>query len=117
MKKPHIKTAIPQRRFEVGEFLMVILDDIESNDPIEYRYLLATVVEGEAEPGLYLTCELNTPELRGAGKYVMRAIMRDGSQVIGSSDRWENLEVFTADALDRVIKILKLEEEEIRRLM
>ena len=96
---------------------MVILDDIESDDPIEYRYLLAAVVEGEAEPGLYLTCEPNTPERRAAGRYVMRVIMRDGSQVLGASDRWENLEVFTSDALDSVIKILKLEDEEIRRLM
>jgi hypothetical protein len=113
MHKPKIHTAVPKRRYRLGEYLVTVLGEIDSADGIDYRYILATLVEGESEPGLYVTAERQRPE----GAYAMRVIMHDGAQVVGSSDRWGELELFAADALDAVVKILGLDDEQIRRLM
>lgn len=113
--KPEIRTAVPKRRYRVGEYQVSVLGEIDSADGIDYRYLLAALVEGESEPGLYVTAERQRP---GSGRgYAMRVIMRDGAQLIGHSDRWAELELFAADALDVVVKILGLDDEQVRRLM
>ncbi len=110
--KPQIRTAVPKRRYQLGEYLVSVLGEIDSKDGNDYRYILAALVEGESEPGLYVTAERLRP-----GEYAMRVIMRDGAQVIASSDRWGDLESFAADALEAVIKILGLDDEQVRRLM
>ncbi len=50
MTTPHIQTAIPQRRYQLGSFLVNILSDIKTDDPVEYRYIMALIDEGEQEP-------------------------------------------------------------------
>ncbi len=47
MDAPKIQTAIPQRRYQFGEYTGVVLGDIESGDDVKYRYILALVREGE----------------------------------------------------------------------
>jgi hypothetical protein len=116
MDKPGIKTAIPKRRYRLGEFSLVVLGEINSADGVDYNYILAVVREGEAEPGLYITAQ-GDPQQPTQNTLSMRVIMRDGSEVIGASDRWGDLDSFTSDALDTVIKILDLSDEQPFRLM
>ncbi len=96
---------------------MVILGDIETSDPVNYQFILATVVEGQSEPGLYITAERNLPDQGQQADYDMRLVMRDGAQLIGTSARWEDLEMFATEALDIVVKVLNLEDEEIKKIM
>jgi len=116
MDKPGINTAIPKRRYRLGEFSLVVLGEIDSADGIDYGYILAAVREGEAEPGLYITAQ-SDPQQPTQNSLSMRVIMRDGSEVIGMSNRWGDLELFTSDALDIVIKILDLADEQPFRLL
>ncbi len=112
MNKPKIITAIPQSRYKLGGFLITVLGEIESGDGVDYRYIAAVVSEGDPEPGLYITAER---EASGPGRgrmQAMRVVMRDGSQVVGSSDRWNELGLFVEDALDIVARILDLQDEE-----
>ena len=50
--KPKIDTAIPQRRYQLGAYTVVVLGEIESSDGKDYRYVAAVVREGDPEPGL-----------------------------------------------------------------
>lgn len=117
MNKPGIVTAIPKRRYKLGEFSVVILGDIESKDGIDYHLIMAVVRDSDPEPGLYLTAERPAEAGTSEGVYTMRIIMRDGAEVLGSSDAWSSIEVFAKEALDVVSRVLNLTDEVPYRLM
>ena len=50
MSKPGIVTAIPKRRYTLGEFSLVVLGEIESNDNRDYGYIMAVVRGTDPEP-------------------------------------------------------------------
>jgi hypothetical protein len=114
--RPIIRTAVPKRRYQLGDFSAVVLGEVESGDDKEYQYILAVLRPGDAEPGIYLTAEQTRPEHGSTAALAMRLVMRDGSEVIGHSDRWAGLDEFTEDALTALRKILGLESEEAFRL-
>ncbi len=119
--KPKIDTAIPQRRYQLGAYTVVILGDIQTTDEKEYRYVAAVVREGDPDPGLYLSAERiigqrpeGSPTHSG---YDLRVTMREGSQVVGRSDRASSVEQFSTDALGMIASILDLQDEQPYRLM
>ena len=114
MNRPGFKTAIPKRRYKLGEFTCVVLGDIETSDGVDYLYILAVVQGQNTEPGLYITAE-KTGE--AAGQYSMRVIMQDGIEVIDSSAEWGSLDPFVDEALGMVSKMLNLGDETPYRLM
>lgn len=116
MQKPGFSTAIPKRRYKFGEFSVVILGEIESNDGISYSHIAAVVKGADPEPGLYLTAEKGAATA-GNDNYNMRMIMRDGAEVIGTSDRWADLDAFSGDVLDVVAQVLNLSDEVPCQLM
>lgn len=107
--KPEIRTAIPRRRYRLGEFTLIVLGDIASGDGIDYQYIMAVIQGQDPEPGLYITAE--RPESPGGRELSMRLVMRDGSEVIGSSEQWVSLDMFTGEAIDIVSRILSLSDE------
>lgn len=110
--KPSIQTAVPQRRYKYGEFTVVVLGEIESDDAINYRYILAVVRDGDPEPGIYLTCESGRN-----GQQQVRLVMRDGAEVLAEDPAYADLEVFCAAGLDVLRQLLNLGDEEPYRLM
>ena len=114
MNRPGFKTAIPKRRYKLGEFNIVVLGEVESSDGIDYRYILAVVQGQDPEPGLYITAEKAAVP---AGEYSMRVVMKDGAEVIGSSAEWGSLDQFTDEALGIASKVLNLGDETPYRLM
>ena len=115
MNKPGIVTAIPRRRYRLGEFSLVVLGEIESNDERDYRYIMAVVQGDDPQPGIYLTAERNREA--GNSGFDMRLVMRDGEDVIGSSADWQDLDAFTDEAIRIVSQILNLGDEEPYRMM
>lgn len=112
MHKPGIQTAIPRRRYRLGEFTVTVLGEVESSDGIDYRYIAAVIQGQNPEPGIYLSAEREA----GAG-YAMRLIMHDGAEVIGASEQWGELDAFVDAALDVVSRVLSLGDETPYRLM
>ncbi|HYQ71217.1 MAG TPA: hypothetical protein VET88_04735 [Gammaproteobacteria bacterium] len=112
--RPGIATAIPKRRYRLGEFTLIVLGDIESRDGINYRYIMAVIRGEDPEPGIYITAE------QGGGEKPrdldMRFIMRDGSEVISSSARWSDLDDFVGEATGVVVQVLNLSDETPYRL-
>jgi hypothetical protein len=112
MNKPGIQTAIPRRRYRLGEFTVTVLGEVSSSDGIDYRYIAAVIQGQNPEPGMYLTAE------RAAGDgYAMRLVMRDGAEVIGNSEQWGELDAFVDEVLDVVARVLSLTDETPYRLM
>lgn len=116
MEKPKIKTAIPVRRYKLGAFVVSVLGEVESGDPRNYRYIAAVVVESEPEPGMYITAERSAP-IDGRPAYTLRMIMRDGTQVIDTGERYADEENFARAALTVISKVLDLDDEEPYRLL
>jgi hypothetical protein len=117
MNKPGIVTAIPKRRYKFGEFTVVILDEIKSNDGIDYHLIMAVVRGTDPDPGVYITAERTPQAGTDTGDYTMRIVMRDGSEVLGTSNEWKDIEVFANEALDIVSRVLQLTDEVPYRLM
>ena len=111
-KKPEIKTAIPKRRYQYGEFQITVLGDIESESAIEYRFIIAVMTESDPEPGFYLTAETNSGQNAGDGKYQLRLIMRDGEQIITYDDQLANLDYFVEIGMKTISTLLNLKDEE-----
>ncbi|HDN27217.1 MAG TPA: hypothetical protein ENG03_09015 [Thioploca sp.] len=111
MALPIIKTAIPKRRYQFGEFSIVILGEIESDDGIPYHFLLGIIPEGASTPELFISAEKCPGNQQEEGAYQMRIIAEKATQTVNKSNNWEQLDAFVEDALALVSKLLKLTDE------
>jgi hypothetical protein len=109
MNKPGISTAIPKRRYRLGEFTLVVLGEVDSSDGVDYVFIMAVVRGQDPEPGLYVTAE--RPAGSTGRQLDMRIIMRDGSEVIGQSEAWSQLDAFVEVATSMVSRVLNLSDE------
>ena len=114
-EKPGIGTAIPRRRYRLGEFTITVLGDIESTDGRRYRYIAAVISGQDPEPGMYLTAE---PVSGEQGEVLeLRIIMRGGSEVLGRDTRWSELDTFVEEVIHVVSRVLQLTDETPYQLM
>jgi hypothetical protein len=112
MSVPQINTAIPLRRYQYGEFIITVLGDIDSPDPVRYRYIVAVAQEGNPQPGLFISSE------RAAdGACALRVSMADGAQVLESSPAFCDLDLLVKEALQIIAGVLNLSDEMPHRLM
>lgn len=116
MDAPKIQTAIPQRRYQFGEYSGVVLGEIESGDDVKYRYILALVRDGESNPGFFVTAEKNPRRRADEGSHRLRVITHGLDEEIESSDRWADLDAFCEAALLVAAKVLGLTDEKPVRL-
>jgi len=117
MTAPHIKTAVPKRRYEIDNFSVVVLGEIQSNDPVNYKYIMAFVDVSEIDPLMYITSEENPPNQRDNGRYRVRLIMAEDERDMGSDEFPGDLEQFTEYGLQLAARLLQLTEEEPVRLL
>jgi hypothetical protein len=108
---PVIHTAIPQRRYRVGEYGATLLGEVDSGDGIDYRFILAFVEEGSARPSFFVCSERNPPGRRDAGSYRLRMVNAAMSEVLGSDDAWGDIDAFAEEALRIGVKALSLGDE------
>jgi hypothetical protein len=116
MQAPHIKTAIPQRRYRLGDYQAVVLGEIESDDPVRYRYILALVREDESKPSLYVTAEKNPRARAHAGSHRLRVISTALTEELGSGDQWADLDTFATEGLRLAAQLLGLGEQPAERV-
>jgi hypothetical protein len=113
MAEPAINTAIPKARYRYGEYVITFLGEVDSKDNNDYQFIAAVAREEDPTPGLFLTCEKLPMEQREpGGTYQIRAMMKDGEQVLASSDHWKQFSQFETDVLDIVKQMLSLSDEQ-----
>lgn len=101
MDKPVFQSAIPKKRYQIGEFSAVILGDIEPEGDRNYTFIMAVVRDGAKLPTLYVTLEKNNLEVIGEGMH----------ENLGTDPKWKNQDYFIASAMNVVIKLLGLKDE------
>ncbi len=116
MTTPAVTTAIPKRRYQLGEFIITVLGEVASSDGIEYRWVAGVARESEAQPALYVSAERNR-ERPGEGSLRLRVSMASGEQVLGYGDQWRDLDGFVEQVLGIVSTMLELGDEMAHRLM
>ena len=115
--RPTIKTAIPKRRYQLGDHGASLLGEIESGDARHYRYILAFVRTGEREPVLYVCAEQTPPAERADGAYRLRVVSELMTEVVDTDDRWGELDAFAEQALKLGAQMLGLQQANIVKLM
>jgi hypothetical protein len=117
VSKPHIKTARPARRYQLGGFIANILTDITRDDPVNYRYITALVEEGESEPCLYVTSTLNPPQRTEQGRFALNVLLGEQNREMGSADEWGEIESFSLGSMGIAAKLYQLGDEQPRRFI
>jgi hypothetical protein len=115
--RPVIKTALPKRRYQIGDHAATLLGEIESGDENRYRFILALVAMGEQEPVLYITSQPAPPERRDQGAFDLRVISEGLTDLLDTADRWENADQFAEQALDLAQQVLGLRNQQVIKLM
>ncbi len=117
MSLPIIHTALPRRRYQYGEFSLVMLGDIESGDGVPYHFLMGIIPDGKSQPELFISAEKVGRREEAEGAYRMRLIAEKVSQTLGHADHWGEEEDFARDALNLAAELLQLPDEEPMRMM
>ncbi|MEA3277986.1 MAG: hypothetical protein U9Q81_22410 [Pseudomonadota bacterium] len=115
--RPVIKTAIPKHRYQIGDFSASLLGEIDSGDEKTYRYILAFVQMGRAEPSFYVCAEPSPPLESAQGKYRLRVINEAMSEVVDSADKWGDLDAFAEQGVKLGVQALGLKREQVVQLM
>jgi hypothetical protein len=114
---PRIQTAIPQHRYQYGDYGVTVLGDISSSDGHDYHYIAAFVRDGETEPRLYIVSERLPPGQREHGTHALRLINSTMDEVMETGSRWGQLGEFTEQALQMGSQMLGLDQETAYPLM
>lgn len=108
---PKIQRAIPQRRYQYGDYGVTVLGEIESGDGRDYQHIAAFVKEGEAQPRLYIACERLPPGQRDQGSHAIRLINSAMDEIMDVDSRWARRDDFVEQALQMGAQMLGLEQE------
>lgn len=111
MAFPRIRTAIPQKRFQFGDYGVTVLAEIDSGDDRSYEYIAAFVREGEGQPSLFVVSERLPPGRREAGSHVLRVINQAMDEPMETGDRWGSQSAFVDQALQIGAQMLGLGDE------
>lgn len=114
---PKIKTAIPQHRYQYGDFGVTVLAEVESGDGRDYQFIAAFVREGQREPQLFIVSERLPPGQRDAGSHALRLVNAAMDETLETGSRWGRLEEFTTEALRMGGQVLGLEQDTPYQLM
>ena len=117
MQKPSISTAIPKQRYKFGGYTIVVLEEILSNDEIEYEYLLAAIKDGHNEPEVFITCERASNTEVSKGSHIVRVFAEqlnadESGKIIDQSNTWSNKAAFISYALSGFQQMLQLQDEQ-----
>jgi hypothetical protein len=107
--KPSIQSGREISRHTVGDFTMVVYDEIKSVDVVEYAFVAALFKKGDGEAQLYLTSEKNTSPIGAlfeslgidsepTGSHYLCAFDIDGHSNYGASDDWADATKFIEKA-------------------
>jgi hypothetical protein len=113
MNTPRINTAIPKRRYQLGDFSITILGDVESGDDNDYRYVFAMVQDGKSDPSLYITAN----RLPGSEDLTLRLVAPNMERDLDTSPAWRDLDHFCDQGISVAQQILGLKDEFPHRLM
>jgi len=115
--RPVIKTAIPKRRYQIGDYSASLLGEIDSGDSRRFHYILAFVQMGRTEPSFYVCAEHAPPATSSEGRFLLRVINEAMSEVVDTNDRWGDMDSFAEQGVRLGSQALGLQREQVLRLL
>lgn len=112
MNRPDIQTAIPLRRYQLADYNVTVLGEVQSGDGIDYRYIFAMVADGKSEPDLYVL-SIRQP---GSQDYLLKLVSPELERELDISPIWRDLESFCDQAINLAQQVLGLMDESPHRL-
>ncbi|MFO7593644.1 MAG: hypothetical protein R6X15_06335 [Pseudomonadota bacterium] len=112
MNAPQIKTAIPKRRYQMGDFSIAILGEVESDDNVDYRYIFAMVQDGKNDPDFYVLSIRQS-----ADDYLLKVVAPNMEKELDVSGAWKDLDIFSEQAISLAQQVMGLKDEAAHRLM
>lgn len=98
--KPIIKSAKQQQLSILGNYKIVLYEEITSDGLIDYAYILAVLDNKSQEACLYIASEVNKISRNGDDSSHFMAIFNgDDHDNLGASDEWGDKDLFTAEAM------------------
>ena len=92
MYSPHIRSAQPQRQYQLGAYRATLLGAIESAGPIQYLYVLV-VYGDDRQPVLFVASQMSDlPGLLGPAPPFLGLFVAEGHRNLGSDERWADKE-------------------------
>jgi hypothetical protein len=113
MNAPQIKTAIPKRRYQLGDFSIAILGEVESDDSVDYRYIFAMVQDGKNDPDFYVLSIRQS----GDDDYLLKVVAPNMEKELDVSPAWKDLDIFSEQAISLAQQVMGLKDEAAHRLM
>ena len=113
MNSPKINTAIPKRRYQLGDFGITVLGEVQSGDEFDYRYVFAVVQDGHVDPALYVVA-IRQP---GSPEDTLRLIAPNMERDLDTSAAWRDLDHFCEQGIAVAQQILGLKDEYPHRIM
>jgi hypothetical protein len=100
---PLVKSAHVKRKFQAGNRMVVLFDDIVAEGSVKYRFIMA-VLDENLRPCFLVTSEVNPLAKRfGGGSHYLGIFDGDSHGNRGSSDDWADEARFMTEAL-RIIQ-------------
>lgn len=115
--QPLIKTALPKRRYQLGDYTATVLGEIAADDGRDYRWIMAFVPMGKNAPSLFVCCEPAPAERQTDGAWDMRIVSEGMTDVLDTADHWGDLDTFCEQAVDLGRQVLGLPNQEAFRLL
>ncbi len=113
MTRPDIQTAIPLRRYQLADYGVTVLGEIESGDDQDYRYIFAMVPDGKSEPDLYVLA-IRQP---GSQDFLLKLVAPELERELDISPIWRDLDYFCDQSINLAQQALGLMDESPHRLM
>ena len=104
--RPQIKTAVPKRRFKYGEFTAILLEEIETDDPVNYHHIMAVVKDGSRTPDVYIIHQTSAQP-----KHQILVVSAGGRHPVMSSEQTLTTEAFCQIALEGMSQMFELSDE------
>ncbi len=108
MDAPVIRSAVPKRRYQFGEYNVVVLGEVESGDGRDYQYVLGVVREGASKPFFFVTAERGP---QGPGRQRIRVIAEGFNEDMGVAEGVRTPDDFVSGVIPIVSKALGLADE------
>jgi len=113
MNRPQIQTALPKRRYQLADFTISVLGEVESSDGVDYRYIFAMVQDGKSEPDFYVL-SIRQP---GSGDYLLKLVTPALERELDISPAWRDLDLFCEQAIMLAQQAMGMMDESAHRLM
>ncbi len=98
--KPVIKSAKQQELSILGNYKIVLYEEIKPNGPINYAYIIAVLDHKSQEACLYIASEVNAAARDGDDcSHFLGIFNGDDHDNLGASDEWGDKDLFTAEAM------------------